>query len=670
MRRIAVVAALCVLTTILWAGMSWAGVCKSYKWDPITEAEWALAPDSASDIFDAVVIFQRVGADDKKIQKYKFYRTIYTRIRILANSGREWADVDVPLFDADQKVEKISARTVLRDGTEIELTEDNIFEKEVVKTNEVKVKRRAFSIPGVTDDCIVEYYIKIRMTSPTEEWVLQQDIPVLEAEMLWTMAELVGSMTAEDLKQIRKYFTPNYFWINARVRPTIERIPEGDSPKKLRFTFKNVPAYESVPYSVPDKALKMKLFCYYSTDQPYSTYWGEQSLDVARWYEKFADKDKKAKELVKQWEGLATEEEKIAAAYCWVHDSILNLTYLDYRDDKGEIAETKEIKTCDDILKHRYGSRTRISYLFCRLLTLMDIPAKPIFAKDRYDDLFVREAKYWQMDQSLVVVDHARGQRFYAPGNPYTPCGMVPWYCEGIEGLMCGQAEYLTVVPFSDYTKTSMDYDYAFQFNDDLEPIGKLVAGWTGHAGRYIRMDLYDEDSSDFVSLLEDRMDDVLPAAEFDSLLARNADTHDDTVWVTANLSYPGLMPVSGRIMLKPFELMTSMDNPFVDPDREVGIMFRFAHCLTESASFILPQGYFLEALPENERFDNGVGFCRTSYSQAGDTLRVDRTFGLKAAFIATQDYSKVQDLFRARVDFSSRIAVLTETPPATMGSN
>ena len=122
--------------------------------------------------------------------------------------------------------------------------------------------------------------------------------------------------------------------------------------------------------------------------------------------------------------------------------------------------------------------------------------------------------------------------------------------------------------------------------------------------------------------------------------------------------------------MLKPFELMTSMDNPFVDPDRKVGIMFRFAHCLTESASFILPQGYFLEALPENERFENGAGLCRTTYSQAGDTLRVDRTFALKAAFISTQDYSKVQDLFRARVDFSSRIAVLTETPPATMGSN
>jgi hypothetical protein len=75
----------------------------------------------------------------------------------LTDNGREWGDVEVPMLSFYQKIEAIQGRTVLEDGTSIPLVDDHVYEKESVKSKQFEFKQFTFSMPSVTNDCIIEY---------------------------------------------------------------------------------------------------------------------------------------------------------------------------------------------------------------------------------------------------------------------------------------------------------------------------------------------------------------------------------------------------------------------------------------------------------------------------------------------------------------------------------
>ncbi|MFQ5630148.1 MAG: hypothetical protein ACE5I1_15375, partial [bacterium] len=121
---------------------------EKFYWEPVTEADWSVVADSAKGYRDAVMLFEKVTADDRKFADGKTYLTIYRRIRILDAEGRDWGDVLAPLFYKKQKIEEVKGRTILPDGREIALAKDQIFEKQAIKTKGAKIKQTNFSLPG------------------------------------------------------------------------------------------------------------------------------------------------------------------------------------------------------------------------------------------------------------------------------------------------------------------------------------------------------------------------------------------------------------------------------------------------------------------------------------------------------------------------------------------
>ena len=158
-----------------------------FEWEPVTAAAWAVSADSARDIHDAAMLFEKVQVDDGDLERDKCYWAVYQRVRILNADGRAWGDVEVPVFHSEQKVERVEGRTILPDGTIIELTKDQVFESEVIKTKDVKYKQTTFSLPGVTDDCIVEYIYICRSPYTFHQWFVQKELPLLRFEFTWKL---------------------------------------------------------------------------------------------------------------------------------------------------------------------------------------------------------------------------------------------------------------------------------------------------------------------------------------------------------------------------------------------------------------------------------------------------------------------------------------------------
>jgi len=647
---------------------------KDLAFEEPTMTDWNVKVDSALKIFDAAMIFEKVVSDDEKVVDKGSFRTIYRRIRILSAAGREWGDVDAPVLSKGQKIKKIMGRTLLPDGKIIELTEDQIFEKEVVKTKGDKFKQTTFSMPGLTDDCIIEYIIKIHTDGYLSEWVAQKDIPVLRAEMHWYLAQLDISKAVA--KRAEDRITPNYLWLNTSSKVNVTQLPNIKAPTSLLFESGYIPPFEEEPRSVPDASLKTKLYTYYGSAAPVETYWGEKSRDELHDMEDFCEKNKRVKKIVEPFKELATDEEKIQAALDWIHANIINISYLDDEDkievgkrnsDKKKLVKKKKLnknKNASDVIKNGYAWRTHICNTFCDMLREMNIDAKLAWTKDRSEDLFVKKAKFWQFDCVMVAVPDGSDQfKFYAPGYACTTPGMVPWYTEGVVALICGAEDYLSIVPFSSATSNGETHAFTYTLGEDFIPKGEVHLQYSGQKARSLRLDVFNEDSTDFQQLLLDEIKDEFSKAELDSLQFENIDDATEPLGLSCSVKYPALLTQAGRVLFKPFDYCRETENPFHANDRQYGILFKYAHQIRESAQFEIPDGWIVEGLPEPRTFESAVGKCTISIANFGNQLSVQRLFCLNSPFWVAENYSFVKELYQNLQDMSSVIVVLAQQP-------
>lgn len=638
-----------------------------FTWSEVSEADWSIRDDSAYTESDAVMLFEKVTMDDRKVQDKKSYRTIYRRIRILSDAGRSWADVAAPFVALNQEIKDVRGRTLLPDGAIIPLEPDQVFEKTVVKTKGEEFKQRTFSLPSVTDDCIIEYMIKYFTPGYVPQWIIQKDIPLLKAECRWYIAEIgVHYLLSDFIDEIAANAAPNWIWLNTGTARDVTKLPTPEAATELVFETADVPAFESEPHGLPDSFLRSKLLFYYGTTTSPTSYWGERSISVARSVVRFCKKNKRLKKIVESFGDLESDEEKTRAAFEWVQDSITNVTYVDlyeYKDGKKKKKkEPKYTETIDDVIKRRYGWSRDIDYLFWSMLKEMGIEAKIAKAKARFDDLFVRQAKYWQFDRTLVAVPVGVDKyKFYAPGQPCTPIDHVPWFCEGVEVLMADADRYISVVPFSRPAQSTIKRSYTLNIAESLEMEGSVTSETTGHISRSLRITAFDEPVDEIEKLLRDELSDELCNAELDSLQFKHLEDVNQPLIMDANLQFPDLTDIGGRILLKPFDFLTCGENPFHAVERRGSLLFPFAYELEESASFTLPSGWEIEALPSDTSYTNLAGNCAVSYANVDGTLKLTCSFVLTSPFWYPDDYLYIKRLFQSRQDQANSIVVLAK---------
>ncbi|MCH7690130.1 MAG: DUF3857 domain-containing protein [candidate division Zixibacteria bacterium] len=637
---------------------------ETIAWEEITETDWSVSGDSLYEGHSAVMIFEKILADDKKMEKKKCYRTIYRRIRILGYEGRKQADVEAPFFYLDQEIELVKGRTILRDGTIIELQKSQIIEKEVIKTKKNKYKQLSFSIPGVSDDCIIEYILLYRLRRNPHIWTVQKDIPLILGEMRWKFGRFKAPKFLADF--LVSLVTPNYLWLNHYSRPSIKHIPNLKEATELLFRIDNVPAFETEPYTLPEASLRTRLICYYGSIDPPSTYWGGRGTTIANRLTRFSKKNKKLKKVLKSFESLQTNREKIAAAYRWVQENLINTDYVDVTkiDKSGKKKEIKlrEHKSIDDIIKRGYADKEMIHFVFCDMLREMGIDAKLSYLKSRINGMFEEKAKYSQFNESMVaVVDELKNYEFYAPGFPYLNIGEIPWYCEGVKALVTNADDIFVTVTFSKATDNVTSYKYQFDISDELEIRGQQSASYGGHQARKMRMEVLNKDTADFQAILLEEFEEDQSNAERSGFEFKNLTKQQENLELSCEVEFPSLSVMGSRLILKPFDYMSEAINPFHATDRMRPLLFDYAFQLSEEAIFTLPKGWQVDALPDSKEYENQAGSCRVSISYSANILSVHREFVLIQPFWGVDAYSLVKDLFQQRQNMSGSSIILSK---------
>src|SRR6267143_4802604 len=148
-------------------------------WRAITPEELAMKTPKVEPDADAEAIFWEVRIDDSSSEDLSLQH--YVRVKIFTERGREkYSKFDIP-FTKGMKIKDVAARVTKPDGSAIEIQKDDIFEREIIKANGLKVKAKSFAVPNVESGVIVEYRYREVISDAGASGMrlkFQRDIPV------------------------------------------------------------------------------------------------------------------------------------------------------------------------------------------------------------------------------------------------------------------------------------------------------------------------------------------------------------------------------------------------------------------------------------------------------------------------------------------------------------
>jgi hypothetical protein len=146
----------CVFTLLFFALLSVTVLAGGeVQWRTVSPAELAVKESSIEKDADAEAIFWEVRLDDKKLSELAYEH--YFRVKIFTERGRErFSKFDIP-FLKGKKVRDVAARVVKPDGIIVELNPQDVFEREIVKSDGFKIKAVSFAISGIEPGAVLEY---------------------------------------------------------------------------------------------------------------------------------------------------------------------------------------------------------------------------------------------------------------------------------------------------------------------------------------------------------------------------------------------------------------------------------------------------------------------------------------------------------------------------------
>ena len=237
----------------------------------------------------------------------------YVRVKIFTERGREkYSKVDIPYIKG-VKIKNIMARVIKADGTIVELAKTDVFDREIAKTDKIKIKAKSFAVPNIEPGVIVEYrYQEVYPGSSAEDMrmVFQHDIPI---------------------QNITYYFKPfsgaRYLTFNMGSDKFVK-----DKGGFYRATMEDVPSIKEESQMPPQDELRSWLLLYYTNDFKgnENDFWSRAGGSIARGYG-IKDTLKPGKELKAAAEqitaGATTPEEKLLKIFEFCKTKVKNISF-------------------------------------------------------------------------------------------------------------------------------------------------------------------------------------------------------------------------------------------------------------------------------------------------------------------------------------------------------
>ena len=597
---------LSALSTAIFAGDN--------VWREVTPAELQMKTPKVEADADAEAIFWEVRVDDSNVNLVMKH---YVRVKIFTERGREkYSKIDIP-FVKGMKIKDIAARVIKPDGSVVEITKADVFEREIAKTQDIKIKAKSFAVPNIEPGVIVEYRYQQVAPGSAEDMrmIFQHDIPI---------------------QNISYYFKPfqgaRYLTFNMNDKFV------KDKGGFFRATMENVPALKEEPRMPPEDEVKSWTLFYYlknmketSTDF-WSRYGGylAYSWDIKDTLKPGKDMKQAADQIAT---GASTPDEKIAKIYEFTKTKIKNLTYDPQMTDEDR-EKYKPNKSTGDTYKKMQGTSAEINELFASLATALGFEARLAFGGDRSEKFFNPLQAHESFIHFSAIAVKVNGQwKYYDPGSLFSTYGMLPWYEENTSVLLLGYKDYITTeTPLSAPDKSLAKRFGRFKLLEDGTLEGTVKIEYTGHLAYRYKLANYGESPVKREENLKEEILNHISTAEMSDISIENVSDPEKPFVYQFKIKVPNYAQKTGkRMFLQPGFFEFGKKPEFTTSARKYDIAFSYPWSEQDDIEIELPKGFQLDSADNPGEVADPQKISRLNISigieKESNTLKYNRQF-------------------------------------------
>jgi hypothetical protein len=605
------------------------------------------------------------------------YESVYVRIKVLTEKGKDLAKVEVPFVKGDRKVTDIKGRTIHSDGTVIPLTvkpEDLLAEKR----GDLQFQQKVFTLPSVDVGSILEYAYTLRyddneFSSP--QWEIQRPYFVHSAHYQFTPFKAfmprgsADTSTSMYLVDERGRVVNTLAWWN--------RLPTGVTMKtsvngSYTVDVTDIPPIPDEEHMPPIDSLLYRVFFYYMAASTPGEFWISEAKFWSKDVDKFAEPSKAIKDAVA---GLVTPSDADLDKAKKLYAAVQALDNTDYSRKKSasemKHLKIKEAKHAEDTWAQKSGSSEDIAMLYLAMLRAAGLTAYATKIVDRDDGVF--DPSYMslrQLDTTLVVLSTSGGLIVLDPGEKMCPFQTVNWRHSEARGLaQSAQGLSISTTPSQRYK----DNEITRVADINVDPHGEIKADFniimTGQAALRWRQEALRVDTDELKKRFDDDLQRIVPEgveAHVDHFLGID----DPNVKLIANVKAHGTLgtATSKRLLLPGLFFATHQHQPFVDEEkRQEPVDMRFADRVNNQVTYHLPQGMTVEGTPPEANVSwtgHSVFAVKVKSDDAGQVMVSD---ALASAFTVAkpEEYQDLRGFYQKVAAAAQGQLVLTTSPVA-----
>ena len=575
-------------------------------WLPITDAERNMKAPVVEKDAGVEAIFWRVHVRDELIGSRDLQRVLYhyVRLKIFDEKGKEKAStIDLPTSDKTAIV-SVHGRTVKADGTEIELKNDSVFERDVVRAGRSRYRVKSFAMPGVEPGAIVEYRWKEIRSDPGVMYTrlqFQREYPVQKVTyFVYPLSERYTSY--------QMFSTP----FNCKPSPL-----KGESDGFVSTTLENVPAFHEEAMMPGEPNVRPWLLLMYRESSKFpdpDKYWSNAGKEMYNDFFKHAIKpnDEIRQAAVAATEGITADELKVPALIRYIRKNVREF-YSSKVTEAERARILKELRdrarTAPEILKSGIGTPNELNTLFASMASCVGLDARPAWVADREDIVFNPGLadKYFLRNLDMAV--QLRGKwGLHDVSAQLLPSNMVSWREEGMKALLSDPKNPVFIdSPLSPPEASTAVRSAKFALSEDGTLEGDIDQRYSGHVGVDHRFEMQDEEETARLEALKKEFTAVFPDTEVSNPHIENADDPEKPLKVSCHIKIPGYAQRTGkRLLLQPLIFQRGVPPMFAATDRRYPVNFRYAWMEQDNVSITLPPGFALDNAGNPGPFDFG----------------------------------------------------------------
>jgi len=638
------------------------------QFQPPTPEELKMTSDPKAPGASAVYLYREDVIDDDTHTD-----TIYERIKVLAEKGKDLATAHIHYIRGADTVSDVQGRTIHADGTIIPLTAKP-SDLMAFKSGLFEVDELVFTLPSVEVGSILEFTYAIRyddniFSSPS--WEIQHDYFVRRAHYQFTPFKSFMPHNEQ---------ATNSFLTDAKGNSIDSligwsKLPPGAALKTNAggyyfLDLTDIPPRPNEEYMPPNQSYLYRVFFYYKAASSAQDFWETEGKNWSRDMDRFAEQSKPIRDAVA---GLVAPGDSELVKAQKIYKAVEALDNTDYSRRKGESElkqlELKESRRAEDTWKQKSGSSEEIALLYLAMVRSAGLTAyaMKVVARDRgvLDETYL-DAN--QLDDTVILVGIDGKGILVDPGEKMAPFQTVNWRHAEAGGMrQSAKGPMFQTTAAQPYTANATVRNADLKLDEHGGFTGYIQIVMSGQAALHWRQAALRNDDTEVKKQFDQELETMVPngvEAHVDHFLGLN--DPDNNLMAIVNAEGTLGAATSKRLLLPAFFFEARGHTPFVSEEkRQEEVDMHYGEQVSEHVVYHLADGLKVEGIPPDAKIPwAGHAVYLTKSQATPGQIEIDRSLARAFARAKPEEYQDLRAFYQKIAATDQQLFVLTASAP------